>query len=140
MVLHPNITIVGMISSSFDGHHTSIRRSFATWVIPDLAPAYGIQLGQHRPSLDPLLQKARGPAAVRSTQLAAGDGSPNKRALRFGRIDWSTQGHKKWVHVANPAETSTNLPFFVSAEVWAPSPKLCEQDGLPTGCLCRHAQ
>jgi hypothetical protein len=81
------------------------------------------------PILDPLVQSARGPAAVRSTQLRAGSGSPNQRAISFGRIGWSAQGHNKWVHAANPNDLADSRPFFISAEVWAPSPKTCEREG-----------
>src|SRR5665213_1016374 len=65
---------------------------------------------------DPLVQKARGRAAVRSTQLSIGQGSPNQRAISFGRIGWNAPGHKKWVHTL-----ATGGVEFISTEVWAPS-------------------
>jgi hypothetical protein len=79
-------------------------------------------------TLDPLISKARGSAGVRSVQFRAGPGSPNNRAISFGRIGWSTQGHGKWVH---PSGHAADTPFFISTEVWAPSPKACERDGQP---------
>src|SRR5271154_6237501 len=63
---------------------------------------------------DPLVQKARDRAAVRSTQLSVGPGSPNQRAISFGRIGWNDKGHKKWVH----APTTGDGTEFISTEVW----------------------
>ncbi len=74
---------------------------------------------------DPLIQKARNRAAVRSTQLSIGPGSPNQRAISFGRIGWNAQGHKKWVHASTMGEGA----FFMSTEVWAPSWTTCERQG-----------
>jgi hypothetical protein len=74
---------------------------------------------------DPIVQKARDRAAVRSTQLSIGSGSPNQRALSFGRIGWNAQGHKKWVHAA----TTGDRAEFISTEVWAPSWTTCEREG-----------
>src|SRR4051794_23877831 len=62
--------------------------------------------------LDPLVQQARGRAAVRSTQMRRGPGSPNQRSVSFGRIGWNAQGHKKWVH-QSPASDSIE---FISME------------------------
>ena len=80
------------------------------------------------PILDPLIQSARGPAGVRSIQLRAGPGSPNQRAMSFGRIGWDGQGRSKWVHAAS-SDPPELRPFFISTEVWAPSPKTCEREG-----------
>jgi hypothetical protein len=74
--------------------------------------------------LNPLVQKTRGSAAVRSTQLSKGAGSPNQRAISFGRIGWNAQGHKKWVHISDGIE-------FINTEVWSPSWTTCEREGLP---------
>ena len=79
---------------------------------------------------DPLIQKARDRAAVRSTQLNIGSGSPNRRAISFGRISWSDQGHKKWVHPLGPTAQGSER-VFISTEVWAPSWTICEQEGRP---------
>lgn len=76
--------------------------------------------------LDPLVEKCRGRAAVRSTQLRKGAGSPNQRAVSLGRIGWNAQGHKKWVH-QSPASDGI---VFISAEMWAPSWTTCEQEGI----------
>ncbi len=80
------------------------------------------------PILDPLMQSARGPAGVRSTQLRAGSGSPNQRAISFGRMGWDARGRSKWVHAAS-SDAPELHPFFISTEVWAPSPKACEREG-----------
>jgi hypothetical protein len=74
--------------------------------------------------LDPLMQKARDRAAVRSSQLRKGPGSPNQRSISFGRIGWNPQGHKKWVHSAS----ANNTNEFILAEAWAPSWTVCERE------------
>jgi len=74
---------------------------------------------------DPLVQKTRDRAAVRSTQLSIGAGSPNQRAISFGPIGWNAQGHKKWVHTP----TTGDRAEFISTEVWAPSWTTCEREG-----------
>jgi hypothetical protein len=61
---------------------------------------------------DPLIQKARDRAAVRSTQLNFGPGSPDQRAISFGRIGWNDKGHKKWVH----ALITDDRTEFISTE------------------------
>lgn len=76
--------------------------------------------------LDPLVQKARDRAAVRSCQLRSETGSPNQRAISFGRIGWNAQGHKKWVHASVSGSPSIE---FLNAEVWAPSWTTCEREG-----------
>jgi hypothetical protein len=77
--------------------------------------------------LDPLVLKARDRAAVRSTQLKKGAGSPNQRSISFGRIGWNSQGHKKWVH-ASPTSDGVE---FIDTEVWAPSWTTCEREARP---------
>ncbi|HEY1790393.1 MAG TPA: hypothetical protein VGJ73_19760 [Verrucomicrobiae bacterium] len=74
--------------------------------------------------LDPLMEKARDRPAVRSTQLREGPGSPNQRAISFGRIGWNPQGHKKWVHSAS----ANNRNEFILAEVWAPARTVCVRE------------
>jgi hypothetical protein len=81
--------------------------------------------------LDPLIQAARGPASVRSTQLKPGTGSPNQRAISFGRIGWNGDGHKKWTHRKSGSES----PLFISSEVWAPSWFLCENEDRAPDCF-----
>src|SRR5690242_13011902 len=80
-------------------------------------------------ALDPLVQAARDRAAVRSLQLRPGSGSPNRRAIAFGRIGWNPEGHKKWVHRQTSVPDTSDAPSFVSAEVWAPSWTICEKEG-----------
>jgi hypothetical protein len=74
-------------------------------------------------TIDPLIQSARSSAAVRSTQLKVGSGSPNQRAISFGRIGWNIQGHKKWVQASRSDDRE-----FISSEVWAPSWSTCERE------------
>jgi hypothetical protein len=76
--------------------------------------------------LNPLVQQARGSAAVRSSQMRAGTGSPNQRGISFGRIGWNEKGHEKWIH-----SSSNNIGNeFISTEVWCPSWTSCEREGL----------
>ena len=88
-------------------------------------------------ALDPLIQSARDKAAVRSTQLKPGPGSP--RAISFGRIGWNERGHKKWIHSSGAHDTGI---VFISSEVWAPSWTICKREGcLPdTYFAIRNAQ
>ena len=75
--------------------------------------------------LDPLIKNARDRAAVRSSQMRKGAGSPNQRSISLGRIGWNAQGHKKWVH-SSPLSDSIE---FIDTEVWAPSWTTCEREG-----------
>jgi hypothetical protein len=98
---------------------------FAVLGDPNAEPAWSERRWQLIADIfDPLVQKARGRAAVRSTQLSIGPGSPNQRAISFGRIGWNASGHKKWVH-----PLATGAVEFVSTEVWAPSWTTCEREG-----------
>jgi hypothetical protein len=100
---------------------------FAMFGEPKAEPAWSEQKwGRIVDILDPLVRKTRDRAAVRSTQLSIGAGSPNQRAISFGRIGWNAQGHKKWVHTA----TTGDRAEFISTEVWAPSWTTCEREGL----------
>jgi hypothetical protein len=81
-------------------------------------------------ALDPIIGAARGTAAVRSTQLGPKPGSPNKRAISFGRIGWNDQGSRKWVHSVDGRLVSGGEAMFLSSEVWAPSWTICEREGL----------
>jgi hypothetical protein len=79
---------------------------------------------QIAPFLDPLVAAARGEAAVRTTQLRAGAGTPNQAGIRFGRIGWNSTGHRKWVH-GNSGDESIE---FVDVDVWAPSWTACQRE------------
>ena len=81
-------------------------------------------------ALDPLIRVARGAAAVRSTQLGPKPGSPNKRAISFGRIGWNDQGSRKWVHSVDGKLASGGDAIFLSCEVWAPSWTVSERERL----------
>ncbi|MFM9965757.1 MAG: hypothetical protein ACKV2Q_31630 [Planctomycetaceae bacterium] len=75
-------------------------------------------------SLDAIVNVARGPASVRTTQYLPG----NKETIRFGRIGWDEKGHKKWTHGSpTNASESANWSFF-DLEVWAPSWTVCEKE------------
>ncbi len=76
---------------------------------------------------DPVIQRSRDRAAVRSVQLRAGAGSPNERAINLGRIGWNAAGHKKWTAAVGSNEVSG--VEFVSTEVWAPSWTTCGRQG-----------
>jgi hypothetical protein len=78
--------------------------------------------------LDPLIAKSRDRGAVRSTQFRPGNGSPNQRAISFGRIGWNENGHRKWVHPETNAGDSQDGVEFLTAEVWAPSWTVCEKE------------
>ena len=62
---------------------------------------------------------------MRSTQLSIGPGSPNKRAISFGRIGWNAQGAQGRVHTPATGDRTE----FISTEVWAPSWTTCEREG-----------
>jgi hypothetical protein len=81
-------------------------------------------------ALDPIIQMARESAAVRSTQLSPGPGSPNQRGISFGRIGWNKQGCKKWTHSENGDLVSGGRAIFLTCEVWAPSWSICQREGL----------
>src|SRR4051812_47205153 len=49
-------------------------------------------------AFDPLIRAARDRPAVRSDQLKPEPGSPNQRAISFGRIGWNELGARKWTH------------------------------------------
>jgi hypothetical protein len=81
-------------------------------------------------ALDPVIQVARASAAVRSSQLSPGSGSPNQRGISFGRIGWNKQGCKKWTHSEDGNLVSGGGAAFLNCEVWAPSWSVCQREGL----------
>jgi hypothetical protein len=76
---------------------------------------------------DPVIQRSRDRAAVRSLQLRAGPGSPNQRAISFGRIGWNAAGHEKWT--ASVGSNEGSGVEFMNTEVWAPSWTTCGRQG-----------
>jgi len=87
---------------------------------------------QIRSALDPLVQRSRDQPAVRTSQLRVGAGSPNQRAIKFGRIGWGDSGVEKWTHDGDGRLVSSGEPAeFLSSEVWAPSWSACEREGVP---------
>lgn len=48
--------------------------------------------------LESTIQLSRGSPAIRTTQLGSGPGSPNQRAIKFGRIGWGEAAIEKWTH------------------------------------------
>jgi hypothetical protein len=81
-------------------------------------------------ALDPVIHMARDSAAVRSTQFSPGPGSPNQRAISFGRTGWNKQGCKKWTHSEDGDLVSGGRAIFLTCEVWAPSWSICQREGL----------
>lgn len=81
-------------------------------------------------ALDPIIGVARDAAAVRSSQLGPKPGSPNKRAISFGRVGWNEQGFKKWTHSKDGSLVSGGDAVFLTCEVWAPSWTVCQREGL----------
>jgi len=82
-------------------------------------------------ALEPLIQSARDKPAVRTTQLSIGPGSPNQRAISFGRIGWNKLGASKWTHKEDGQLLSGDLAQFLTCEAWAPSWTVCEREGKP---------
>ena len=78
--------------------------------------------------LDPLVAAAWDRAAVRSTQLRASAGSPNQRAISFGRLGWNQKSHGKWVQGPGAIAESRE---FLDVEVWAPTWTICESERQP---------
>ena len=110
------------------------NREYLVYVVlgePTTSPPWVEQAWAHIfDTLNPLIRVARDRAAVRSTQLRPGSGSPDQRAISFGRIAWSVQGSKKWTHRENGRLLSGEAAEFVTCEVWAPSWSICVRDGL----------
>jgi hypothetical protein len=79
-------------------------------------------------ALDPLIRAARARPAVRTTQLTPGLGSPNQRAISFGRIGWSDDGARKWTHTKDGRLVSGAPSHFYNCEVWAPSWTVCARE------------
>ena len=82
-------------------------------------------------AVGPLIESSRGHAAVRSMQLNAGPGSPNKRAISFGRIGWNKAGHKKWVWRSAGTDGGSINRVFCMSQIWAPSWTTCEKECQP---------
>lgn len=74
-------------------------------------------------SLDPIIHAARGKAGLRCDQFQA-----DRKSVKFGRIAWNDDGHKKWTH-GSPRTRAASWRFF-SLQVWAPSWTICERDDL----------
>jgi len=80
--------------------------------------------------LEPAVLRARNSAAVRSTQMHKGPGSPNHRAISFGRIGWNDKGHAKWTHPDSTGVGDLSDTHFIGTEVWAPSWNTCDKEKL----------
>jgi hypothetical protein len=72
---------------------------------------------------DPLLEAARGPAAVRTTQTTDDGGT-----VVFGRLGWNARSHAKWTHGSPETAKRSARWRFVSTEVWAPHWNTCERE------------
>jgi hypothetical protein len=79
-------------------------------------------------ALDPLVRAARDRPAVRSAQLTPGPGSPNQRAISFGRIGWGEDASMKWTHADDGRLVSGAPSQFCNCEVWAPSWTVCGRE------------
>src|SRR5262249_19118656 len=76
------------------------------------------------PALNPLMQAARGKAAVRSDQFL-----PNRSGtVKFGRIGWKESDHQKWTHGSPKNKEDSKSWSFMSVEVWAPAWTVCERE------------
>ena len=78
------------------------------------------------PELDPLVQRARGKASIRSTQYF----SNSSGRVKFGRIGWRDADHQKWTH-CSPISAHESADWrFLAAELWAPAWTQCEREDL----------
>ena len=79
---------------------------------------------QVAPAMDPVIQAARGPASVRSTQNL-----PQRAGtVKFGRIGWKEADHQKWTHESPRTLAESSTWEFLNAEVWAPAWTQCERE------------
>ncbi len=72
---------------------------------------------------EPFMQPARGPAAVRCTQLGA-----QGKEVRFGRLAWNEKSHQRWTHHSPVTGAESASWHFLSVEAWAPSWMVCERE------------
>src|SRR5690348_12564164 len=78
------------------------------------------------PKLDPLVEAARGKAALRSTQFLP----DQKGTVKFGRIGWDEKSQQKWTHGSPMSSPASANWKFCSAELWVPSWTECEREHL----------
>lgn len=109
------------------GFHTAKYDVYVALGDPRATPLWKWRVWQQfLPAIDPLINAARGKAAVRSTQFQAklaGD-------VKFGRLAWKEADHQKWCH-GSPANKDVSKSWhFLSTEVWAPAWTVCEREDL----------
>jgi hypothetical protein len=77
--------------------------------------------------VDPLINYARGKAALRSTQFRPG----GRETVKFGRLGWKEQDHEKWTHGSSMTREDSETRSFLDVEMWAPSWTQCEREVRP---------
>lgn len=117
------------------GFAKALKRDYDVYAIlgdPNATPVWQWeQWNRVAPLLDPLIDVARGRAAVKATQHI-GEHPRTRDYLRFGALGWNGKSHQKWVH-GSPANHGESQEWtFINAEVWAPSWTQCErEDSMP---------
>ena len=77
------------------------------------------------PILQGVARSSRGVPVTSSSQFEG----PKNKAVKFGRIGWSAEGHSKWTHSPDTAHR------FLLTEVWAPSRGTCAKEPCPPDFL-----
>lgn len=72
-------------------------------------------------SFDPLIAGLAVKTGVRTTQ------SGSQGQLRFGRLVWSEQSHRKWTHDSPETGNESSAWTFMEGEVWGPNWTACER-------------
>ena len=101
---------------------------YAVYIVlgdPDAPPLWTWIVWQRfLPSINPLIELARGKPAVRSTQYL-----PNQAdVVKFGRLGWKESDHQKWTHGSPLNEESSKSWNFLSVETWVPTWNVCERE------------
>ena len=118
------LVVRGLVRMAF---HTANYDTYVVLGRPDVAPLWRWKVWQRLwPTIDPLIQAARGNPAVRSTQFLpklAGE-------VKFGRLGWKDADHQKWCH-GSPANKDASRSWkFLNVEAWAPAWTACEREDL----------
>src|SRR5580765_2632122 len=104
-------------------------RKLETYVIlgnPKLTPLWHWSQWQKASALfEPLCNVPRGPAGIRTFQQ-----SQTGETLRFGRLSWKDESHRKWTHSSPMTGKKSKHWTFGNMEAWAPSWGTCEQQNM----------